>query len=78
MEKYFDHRSKLYYENKPIKEIKPEINFQVGATPEFTEKCRDNKNMIDSFSADHKCATPMPPPYDAKWRYFWNIRSNEK
>lgn len=21
----------------------------------------------------NKAETPIPPPFDAKWRYFWNI-----
>ena len=35
LEKYFETRSKDYYANKPTKDIYPDYDFQVGATPEY-------------------------------------------
>jgi hypothetical protein len=36
MEKYFAKRAADYYSGKPISDIYPNYDFQVGATPEHT------------------------------------------
>lgn len=41
MEKFFQKRSKELYAGRPVPDIFPDTNFQVGATPEFAEKARD-------------------------------------
>ena len=77
MEKYFESRGKLFYDGKPVKEIFPEKNYQVGATPEYVEHCRDHKDILESYKGENKAYTPSPPPKDAKWRYFWDIHSGD-
>ena len=77
MEKYFQSRGKMFYDGKPVKEIFEEKDYQVGATPEFIEHCRDHKDILESYKGENKAYTPSPPPKDAKWRYFWNISSDD-
>ncbi len=73
MEHFFEKRSADYYAKRPVPDIFPEFDFQVGATPEGAQKARDHKDVMDSFKDSHKADTPTPTPHDAKWRYFWNI-----
>jgi hypothetical protein len=40
MEHFFQKRSTEFYAGKPVPDIFPEDNYQVGATPEYTEKAR--------------------------------------
>lgn len=72
MEKFFDSRGKLYYQNKP-KDIFPETHYQVGATPEYKEKAKEHVEVIKNYKKGNEATTPQPPEYDAKWRYFWRI-----
>ena len=80
MEKFFDSRSKKYYNSEPVKDIFPEYNYQVGATPEFKEKARTHCHMFEKMTGGNKPLTECPPPLDAKWRYFWYVgeKSAEK
>ncbi len=73
MERFFVKRSSDLYEGRPVEDIYPQFHFEVGATPEFTEKARTHEKLLNSFTEGNKSHTPMPPPYDAKWRYFWNV-----
>lgn len=29
--------------------------------------------MTSHYTEGNKAVTPQPPPYDAKWRYFWYL-----
>lgn len=73
MEKFFDTRSKKYYNNEKVKDIFPEYSYQVGATPELKEKARTHCDMMKGLTGDNKPITECPPPLDAKWRYFWHV-----
>ena len=73
MEQFFHKRSLDFYAGKPVADIFPEVHYQVGATPEYTEKARDHYNTVNGLTGDNKANTPYPPPFDAKWRYFWNM-----
>lgn len=68
MEFYFEQE-----DEKKMEDVRPKIHYQVGATPEKTEKprphCRETKHMNDS----NKPVTICPPEKDAKWRFFWRI-----
>jgi len=54
-----------------MKDVHPEISYQLGATPEFTEVPRDHNDKMSELSKDNS-ATP-PKGADPKWRYFWRI-----
>jgi len=66
MERYYD----LPHETK-MKDVHPELSYQLGATPEFTELPRDHKDKIQAL--DSKNAAHVPTGPDPKWRYFWRI-----
>jgi len=66
MEKYYD----LPHEQK-MKDVHPEISYQLGATPEFTEVPRDHTDVISSLSPQNVATKPQGA--DPKWRYFWRI-----
>ena len=53
MEDFFYKRSAEFYDGKPVPDIFPEDNFQVGATPEYTEKAREHYNVINNFSKEN-------------------------
>ena len=78
MEKYFSKRGQDFYQTKKAQDVYPEYSFQVGATPEFTEKARDHSQLLNDYSEANKPMTPMPPPFDAKWRYFWDISTGDQ
>lgn len=83
------------YFNQPTeiknKDIRPELSFQIGATPSLQETARNHckriKNMydnnnnnvkkaeIETLDPKHKPWTPCPPEADPKWRYFWRLGS---
>lgn len=73
MEKFFQKRSVEFYAGRPVPDIFPQYDFQVGATPEFAEKARDLKEVTATYVNGYKAETPSPPPYDAKWRYLYSI-----
>ena len=56
-----------------VRDARPEVHYQVGVTPEFTEKARDHCGKIGAYSEGNKPLTVCPPEYDAKWRFFWRI-----
>jgi isopenicillin N synthase-like dioxygenase len=73
VEKYFSLRGEQYYKGEEIKDIKPEIHYQQGATPEFVEKARNHCARFAHYDEDDKPISECPPVFDAKWRFFWNI-----
>lgn len=63
-----------YYEQsheKKMKDVHPELSYQLGATPEFTEVPRDHVDKIQHL--DSKNSAHIPKGADPKWRYFWRI-----
>jgi len=63
-----------YYENTDfITDTRPEYNYQVGVTPEFTELPRNHCNKVDLLDNENKPATLCPPELDIKSRYLWRI-----
>jgi len=78
MEKFFDSRGKKFYNKEQIDDIFPQYNYQVGATPELTEKARTHCSIVEKMTGDDKPMTECPPPFDAKWRYFWQIGEKSK
>ena len=58
--------------------LKNKHSYQVGATPEKTEKaiCSTNhkcKQIVDALSEDNKPHLKPDQGADPKWRYFWRI-----
>lgn len=73
VERYFDSISKRYYAGEQIKDFRPELCWQTGATPEGVEKARDHQALVDSLDEENKPRSVQPPVPDAKWRFFWKI-----
>jgi len=63
------------YYNQPVelkmKDVHPEISYQLGATPAFVEEPRDHLTEINQLSPDN--SAHVPKGADPKWRYFWRI-----
>eukprot|EP01117_Protostelium_nocturnum_P005102 TRINITY_DN1851_c0_g1_i1.p1 TRINITY_DN1851_c0_g1~~TRINITY_DN1851_c0_g1_i1.p1 ORF type:complete len:347 (-),score=141.26 TRINITY_DN1851_c0_g1_i1:69-1109(-) len=66
MEKYYE----LPLEEK-MKDVRAELSYQVGATPEFTEVPRDHAEKIAKLKDPHDAQPPKGA--DPKWRFFWRI-----
>ena len=75
MEKYFESRGEMFYKGEKIEDIKPEYNYQVGATQERVEKARDHTKAISELDEQNKPLTTSPPAHDAKWRFFWRMEN---
>lgn len=59
-------------EEVKAKDMRPEIHYQLGVTPEYTEKARDHRALIEREIP--KDALPhIPTGPDAKCRFFWRI-----
>lgn len=57
----------------PVSDFYEQLSYQIGATPQNTERARDNSAFAASILEEHRPKTPFPPPFDAKWRYLWNM-----
>lgn len=66
VEKYFSQKAEDL-----MKDVHPELNYSVGATPEFTEVPRDHTQLIESL--EPKNAAHKPKGADPKWRFFWRM-----
>lgn len=71
MERYFGQSHE-----KKMKDVHPELSYQLGATPELTELPRDHVDKIKALSPDNAAHLPKGP--DPKWRYFWRIGERPK
>jgi len=66
VERYFSQpRSEL------MKDVREDISYQLGATPEFVEVPRDHTDVIAHLNP--KYAAHVPKGADPKWRFFWRI-----
>lgn len=66
VEKYFSQKRE-----ELMKDVHPELNYCVGATPEFTEIPRDHSEVIAKLA--DKDAAHKPQGADPKWRFFWRV-----
>lgn len=72
-EKFISMMEKYFELSDGRRDARPEYNFQVGVTPELTEKAREHSKLIQSFKGDNAAISPATPEYDPKWRFFWRI-----
>lgn len=66
MERYYDQPRDL-----KMKDVHPELSYQLGATPEFTEVPRNHEDKINNLDSSN--SAHIPKGADPKWRYFWRI-----
>ncbi len=55
------------------RDARPKLGFQVGVTPENTERARDFCKTFGAYGPDDKPLSVCPPELDPKWRFFWRI-----
>ncbi|GJQ09030.1 hypothetical protein GpartN1_g5334.t1 [Galdieria partita] len=66
MERYFEQPTEV-----KLEDARPQLYYQVGVTPEFTEQPRDNSVYAKKLLPEHK-----PTAFkgkDCKWRFQWRI-----
>jgi isopenicillin N synthase-like dioxygenase len=68
LEKYYGQS-----DEKKAADIRKELHYQVGITPEKVEKARNHCERIGKLSTDEKPLTLCPPEVDKKLRFFWRI-----
>eukprot|EP00941_MAST-03F_sp_MAST-3F-sp1_P003856 g3856.t1 len=68
MERYFEQEDTVKREDS-----RPELHYQIGSTPELTEKARDHCSETSKFPGKDRPITLCPPSKDVKWRFFWRI-----
>jgi len=78
MEEYFSQERELL-----DKDVRPALHYQVGATPEKTEKaiCSTNhkcKKIVEALTEENKPHLKPDQGADPKWRYFWRIGERPK
>lgn len=55
------------------RDARPEFSFQVGVTPENTERPRNHCSKVKEMAGEDKPQTVCPPEADPKWRFFWRM-----
>lgn len=73
MEKYFALQSAKRDRGVPLKDCRPEHDYQTGVCTDYTEKARDNEWLVKKMTPENRPLSKFPPEFDAKWRFFWNI-----
>lgn len=72
---FIDLMEKYYEQPKPAKMVdtRPELHYQVGATPDGVENARNHCATMEKFPVKDKPLTKCPPDADPKWRFFWRM-----
>jgi isopenicillin N synthase-like dioxygenase len=72
---FIDQMEQYYGQEDEAKknDIRKDVFYQVGMTPERTEKARDHCEKVAKMSDDEKPVTLCPPDLDNKLRFFWRI-----
>jgi len=60
-------------DDKKAPDIRKELHYQVGITPEKVEKARNHCSKVEKLDSDEKPLTLCPPEVDKKLRFFWRI-----
>jgi len=68
LEKYFEQDLAML-----MKDTRPDLHYQVGATPELTEVPRNHLDKIEKIP--EMCRPLKPVGADPKWRFFWRMGS---
>lgn len=57
-----------------LQDARPQYFYQVGATPDFTERPRDNSAIAAQLDAQHRPVSDAGArKRDPKWRFFWRL-----
>jgi len=68
MEQYYEQPAEVR-----MQDARPDVHFQVGVTPEETERARNRCDRIKGLNSTEKPLTECPPEKDHKSRFFWRI-----
>ena len=71
MERYFSQSTEA-----KMNDVRPKLAYQIGATPELTEKprCLRDKKIVEQaerLPLEHR--PTIPNQADVKWRFFWRV-----
>jgi isopenicillin N synthase-like dioxygenase len=70
---FVDMMERYFGDSDGKRDARPEHHFQVGVTPEYTEKPVNHCHRYGSIGPDDKPLSICPPELDPKWRFFWRI-----
>jgi hypothetical protein len=76
MERYFSQSTEA-----KMPDVHPELAYQVGATPEGTEKprcLRDHSILDQAAKLPPEDRPAIPQAADVKWRFFWRVGERPK
>jgi len=59
-------------------DARPELSYQVGSTPSYTELPRDHCGRMKAFKDADAPLSLCPPELDPKWRFFWRLGDRPK
>ena len=68
---FLDQMEKYFEISDGQRDARPEVHYQVGVTPAFTEKAKDNCLRYGAYGENDRPLSLCPPEADAKWRFFW-------
>jgi len=72
---FIDMLEKYFYNSDGKRDARPEMHYQVGVTPENTERPRNHCHRSALLDEKERPYTGCPPDADPKWRFFWRIGS---
>eukprot|EP00904_Undaria_pinnatifida_P009792 jgi/Undpi1/5943/HiC_scaffold_2.g01217.m1 len=72
---FLDQMETYYAQSDGVKDARPEFSYQVGVTPEGTERPRAHCERVSKLPDGHRPLTLCPPEADPKWRFFWTVGS---
>ena len=74
MERYFSQPREV-----KMKDARPQFFYQVGVTPDFVERPRDNSTIAHELdTAERPASNPSARRKDPKWRFFWRCGERPK
>lgn len=60
VERYFEHVGEKFYNGEELVDMRPELSFQTGVTPESMEKARDHQTIAEGLPEEDKPLTMYP------------------
>jgi len=72
---FLDMMERYYEQPEDVRnqDARPDVHYQVGVTPEETEKARNHCSRMKGLNSTEKPLTECPPEKDHKSRFFWRI-----
>lgn len=69
MERYFAQPREI-----KMRDARPHLFYQVGVTPDFVERARDNSAYVDGLDPEERpISDTAARKKDPKWRFFWRV-----